>query len=181
MVTAGRPRLDGRADTGHLPAAGARHRPGPNRVERPRQPVRARGRPVGRDRVERMYRLEPLDTSGVFLGLGIVQCLLLGGGVTLAVLAISAGAPVPFAASPVLVAALLSFARAGGHTMWEWLPLIVGWLWGRMRRGHRWQAPLPLWPSRDEKAPMPPCLDGLDIVGIDWRSSSKLGAVRDRH
>ncbi len=50
------------------------------------------------DRVERTYRLEPLDTSGVFLGLGIVQCVLLGGGITLAVLAITAGVPVLLAA-----------------------------------------------------------------------------------
>ncbi len=133
------------------------------------------------ERVERTYRLEPLDTSGIFLGLGIVQCLLLGGGVTLAVLAITAGAPVLVAAVPVFVAAVVSFARAGGHALWEWLPLAAGWFWTRLRRGRRWQAQLPLWSSEQTKAPMPPCLSGLDIVGIEWRRSSQLGAVRDDH
>jgi len=57
---------------------------------------------VASDRVERTYRLEPLDTSGVFLGLGIVQCVLLGGGITLAVLAITAGVPVLLAAVPIV-------------------------------------------------------------------------------
>ncbi len=28
---------------------------------------------------------------------------------------------------------------------------------------------------------MPPCLDGLDLVAVDWRASMPLGAVRDRH
>lgn len=132
------------------------------------------------ERMERTYRLEPLDGSGVFLGLGVVQCVLLGGGITLAVLAITAGAPVLVAAGPLVAGALASFGRAGGHAVWEWLPLLAGWLWARVRRGRTWCAPLPLWPSADSKAPMPPCLDGLDIVAIDWRPSSQLGAIRDR-
>jgi hypothetical protein len=130
--------------------------------------------------VERTYRLEPLDTSGVFLGLGIVQCVLLGGGITLAVLAITAGVPVLLAAVPIVGAALASFGRVGGHAVWEWLPLLAGWAWTRLGRGRRWEAVLPLWVGGDAKAPMPPCLDGIDIVGIEWRPSSDLGAVRDR-
>lgn len=133
------------------------------------------------ERIERTYRLEPLDTSGIFLGLGTVQCLLFGGGITVAVLGITAGAPVMVAAVPIVGAALASFGRIGGHAVWEWLPLIAGWAWTCLRRGRRWNAPLPLWVSADAKAPMPPCLDGLDIVGIDWRPSADLGAVRDRH
>lgn len=132
------------------------------------------------DRVERTYRLEPLDTSGVFLGLGIVQCVLLGGGITVAVLAITAGVPVLLAAVPIVGAALASFGRVGGHAVWEWLPLLAGWAWTRLGRGRRWEAVLPLWAGGDAKVPMPPCLGGIDIVGIDWRPSSDLGAVRDR-
>ena len=94
----------------------------------------------------RLYQLEPLDTSGVFLGLGVVQSGLLGGGILVAVAAISAGVPVLVAALPVLAAAGLCFARVGGHAAWEWLPLGWGWLWSGWTRGHRWAAPLPLWP-----------------------------------
>lgn len=136
---------------------------------------------MGAERTERSYRLEPLDTSGVFLGLGVVQCALLGTGVTLAVLTLTAGAPLPVAIALVIVAAGASFGRVGGHAAWEWLPLLGAWTLTLLRRGRRWQAPLPLWETTDAKAPMPPCLDGLDIVGIDWRPASTLGAVRDRH
>ena len=133
---------------------------------------------MGSERTERTYRLEPFDSSGGFLGLGIVQCLLLGGGITAAVLAITAGVSIPVAAVPIAVAAAVSFARAGGHPAWEWIPLTAGWVWAGVRRGRRWCAPLPLWPT-DEPAALPPCLDGLDTVALDWRGGHRLGAVRD--
>ena len=139
----------------------------------------ARRAPVGSDRSERTYRLEPLDTSGVFLGLGIVQCVLLGGGITLAVLAITAGAPLPVAIGAVLAAAGASFARAGGHPLWEWLPLGAGWVWRRLRHGPPGARRSRLIPTTSAAA-MPPCLDGLDIVTIGARGG-ELGAIRDRH
>jgi hypothetical protein len=134
---------------------------------------------VGSDRSERTYRLEPLDTSGVFLGLGMVQCVLLGSGITLAVLAITAGAPLPVAIGAVLAAAGASFARAGRHPLWEWLPLGAGWVWRRLRHGTAWRAPLPLHPTTSSAA-MPPCLAGLDVVTIGARGG-EVGAIRDRH
>lgn len=133
------------------------------------------------ERMERSYRLEPLDTSGIFLGLGFIQCILIGGGIALAVTTLTAGAPLPVAAVPIFVAAAVSFSRIGGHATWEWVPLLAGWAWTRLRRGRRWNAPLPLWSSAEKPAPMPPCLDGIDIVGIDWRAGASLGAIRDRH
>lgn len=133
------------------------------------------------ERLERAYRLEPLDSSGIFLGLGVVQCALLGSGIALGVATLTAGVPLPIAAAPVIAVAAVSFTRIGGHATWEWIPLLAGWVWSRLRRGRRWAAPLPLWSSVEGPAPMPPCLDGLDIVGIDWRAGVSLGAVRDRH
>lgn len=130
------------------------------------------------ERAERTYTLEPLDTSGIFLGLGLVQCGLIGGAITVAVLAITAGVPIPIAALPILIGAVASFARAGGHPLWEWIPLGLGWVWAGWTRGRRWHAPLPLWPT-DEAAPLPPCLKGLDIIDLPWRGAGKLGAVRD--
>ena len=129
---------------------------------------------------ERVYRLEPLDASGVFLGLGVAQCALLGTGMLLAVLTISAGLPVPVAALPLACAAAGSFARVGGHLVWEWLPLGASWVWSGIRRGRRWTAPLPLWPvDTDRPPPLPPCLAGLDVVAVPWRAGAELGAVRD--
>jgi hypothetical protein len=127
----------------------------------------------------RLYQLEPLDTSGVFLGLGVVQSGLLGGGIVVAVAAISAGVPVLVAALPALAAAALCFARVGGHAAWEWLPLGWGWLWSGWTRGRRWAPPLPLWPVDAERPPpLPPCLAGLEVVEVPWRSGV-LAAVRD--
>lgn len=130
--------------------------------------------------MERTYTLEPLDTSGVFLGLGVVQCLLLGSGITLAVLAITAGFPIAVAATPIVAAGAASFARVRGQAAWEWIPLTVGWIGGTLRRGRQWHAPLPLWPTDDTRPPpLPACLAGLDLIDLDWRGGRSLGAVRD--
>lgn len=133
------------------------------------------------ERADRAYRLEPLDSSGVFLGLGVVQCVMLGGGIAFSVAALTAGSPLLVAALPVVVAVVVSFTRFRGHPTSEWFPLLSGWVWSRVRRGRRWEAPVPLWSSCEPAAPMPPCLDGLDIVAVDWRASTALGAIRDRH
>jgi hypothetical protein len=134
------------------------------------------------ERDERLYRLEPLDGSGVFLGLGIVQCALLGTGITVAVLVLTAGLALPVAIVPVAAAVAVSFARVGGHPLWEWLPLGCIWLLGRVRRGRRWNPPLPLIPRIDGRKPLvlPPCLAGLEIVEVPWRGNLSIGAVHDR-
>jgi hypothetical protein len=129
---------------------------------------------------ERLYRLEPLDTSGVFLGLGAVQCIALGAAMFVAVLAISAGLPIVVAAIPLLVAGVVSFGRVSGHQVWEWVPLGAGWLWAAMTRRRRWAPPLPLWPTEAERPPpLPPCLAGLDVVSVEWCPGHELAAVQD--
>jgi hypothetical protein len=133
------------------------------------------------ERPDRTYRLEPLDSSGVFLGLGVLQCAFLGGGLLVSVGAVTVKAPIPLAVLPVLVGAGVSFARAGGRPVWAWLPLLASWANLRLGRGRRWAPPLPLWFAAGEpSAPLPPCLEGLEIVEVPWRSSALLGAVRDR-
>src|SRR3546814_11641404 len=110
------------------------------------------------ERTERTYRLEPLDSSGIFLGLTVVQCALLGAGVALGVASLTAGVPLLIAAAPILLAAAMSFTRLAGHATWEWLPLLAGWLWTPVRRGRRWAAHFPLWSSTANAAPLPPSL-----------------------
>ena len=134
------------------------------------------------EREDRLYRFDPLDRSGVFLGLGAIQCALLGGGLVLAVLALTAGAPLVVAAVPALVGAGATFARVGGYAVWEWIPLGVSWLAARLGRGQRWLVRLPLVAGEGPGSPpLPPALDGLDIVEVPWRGSLGMGAVRDRH
>lgn len=129
---------------------------------------------------ERTYRLEPLDASGVFLGLGVVQCALVGGGITLAVVSISAGLPMPIAAIPVVLGVALSFARVAGRAAWEWLPLSSGWLLRRLSWGDTWRAELPLLPVAEATPPpLPPCLAGLSLHDVEWRDGGTLGCIRD--
>lgn len=130
------------------------------------------------DQASRTYRLEALDSSGVFLGLGVVQSGLLGAGITLGVLGITAGLQAPVAAIPMVAAVVASFARLGGRPAWEWLPLGLGWVWSSLRRGRDWTAPLALWPT-ESVAPLPPCLSGLELVEVEWRPSGPLGAIKD--
>lgn len=133
------------------------------------------------DREERLYRFDPLDGSGVFLGLGAIQCFLLGGGLVLAVLALTAGVPLVVAAFPALVGAGASFGRARGYVIWEWIPLGASWLAARLGRGQRWLPRLPLMVGEGSATPpLPPALDGLDIIEVPWRGALTMGAVRDR-
>jgi hypothetical protein len=134
------------------------------------------------DSERRGYRFDPLDGSGVFLGLGIVQCSLLGSGTVLTVALVSAGLPLALAAGPVACAAGLSFVRSGGHAAWEWMPLLATWIWRGLARSRRWTAPLPLLPLDEERSPpLPPCLRGLDVIEVPWRGPAHIGAVRDHH
>ncbi|MDZ7734499.1 MAG: hypothetical protein U5R31_16750 [Acidimicrobiia bacterium] len=72
---------------------------------------------------------------------------------------------------------------AGGHALWEWTPpdRVVARR-AHPGRGRTWHARLPLWPAgEDTTAPLPPCLDGLEIVEVDRNGGTPLGAVRDTH
>jgi hypothetical protein len=133
------------------------------------------------EREERLYRFDPADGSGIFLGLGGVQCALLGAGLLSGVGALTAGLPLVGAATPVLLATAASFARVGGYVAWEWLPLGAGWLWMRLRRGRRWYQRLALVTvdGSERPAPLPPCLAGLSLVEIPWRGRQGIGAVHD--
>jgi hypothetical protein len=124
-----------------------------------------------------VYRFEPLDTSGVFLGLSTIQCALLGSSLLAGVLLLNAGAPLPVAAASPLTATGLCFARIRGHAAWEWLPLAVTWIRTR-QRGTTWLAPIPLVDGRSAGA-LPPCLEGLVIRSLPWRGSLHLGVVHD--
>ena len=134
------------------------------------------------EREERLYRFDPLDRSGVFLGLGVFQCALLGGGLVMAVAAITAGVPLLLAALPVLAGAAASFARVGGYAAWEWIPLGTSWLLMRFGRGPRWFARLPLiiGDGGGTAPPLPPCLADLDIVAVPCRAAAWRGPTRCR-
>lgn len=129
------------------------------------------------DQDGRTYRLEPLDATGIFLGLGVIQCAALGAGILAAVALLSAGAPLPVPLGLIASSTGVAFGRVGGRALWEWIPLLARWIWTLLRRRRRWVAPLSLWPTADP-APLPPCLEGLQIVDVEW-SGRSVGAVED--
>lgn len=133
------------------------------------------------ERDDRTYQFDPADSSGIFLGLGALQCALLGGGLLAGVGALTAGLPLIVAAVPIVAAAAASFARIGGHAAWEWLPLGLGWTIAVLTGRRRWFPRLPLLTTdgADDPAAMPPCLDGLVIVDVPWRGRLSLGATHD--
>ena len=133
------------------------------------------------ERTDRTYRFDPIDSSGIFLGLGAVQCALLGAGLLAGVGAITAGLPVLAAAVPVLTGAVASFTRVGGYAAWEWIPLALSWLGVILGRRRTWFPRLPLVTvdGTDQPPPMPPCLAGLTIIDLPWRGRITLGAVHD--
>lgn len=133
------------------------------------------------ERTDRLYRFDPIDGSGIFLGLGAVQCLLLGGGLLLGVGAITAGLALPFAVVPVVLAVVVAFIRFRGYVAWEWLPLGLGWLLVLIRRRRSWFPRLPLLVTGadDGTTSMPPCLAGLELIDLPWRGRITIGAVHD--
>ena len=132
------------------------------------------------DAEPRLYRFDPPDTSGIFLGLGPLQCVLVGAGLFAAVAALSAGAPLAVAAVPAAVGTAASFARVRGEPAWRWLVVAGAWATARARRPRRWVAPVALLPDdAGRPTPLPPCLEGVELVEVPWRGRQRLGAVRD--
>ncbi|HZT66528.1 MAG TPA: SCO6880 family protein [Acidimicrobiales bacterium] len=130
------------------------------------------------ERDGRLYRFDPPDGAGVFLGLGVAQCALVGGGLLVSVAATTAGAPILAAVVPAVLGIAAAFARLGGRTAWEWAAVLGSWSWARVGRGRRWLVPVPLLLD-GEKTPLPPCLAGLSVVEVPWRGRQRLGAVAD--
>jgi hypothetical protein len=129
-----------------------------------------------------MYRFDLLDRTGVFLGFGLAQLGLLGGGGLASTLAISAGVPVALAAIPAVLALALAVGRVRGERLVDWVPIAVRWVLGRGRR--RWLAPLHLLePGREAAAPpsLPSFLAGVELAEApgDWGRLAGSGVIHD--
>lgn len=121
----------------------------------------------------RIYRLAPLDRTGVLLGLSATQCFLLGLGVFAAGAALQAQLPALLVAGPILIALTLGFATWDGVPLHQLLPSRFRYL---LVAG-AWQARLPLLrtDASTVAAEWPPFLAGIDLVDHDG-----LGVIADR-
>ena len=120
----------------------------------------------------RIYRLAPLDRTGVLLGLSATQCLLLGLGVFAAGAALRAHLPAPVVAGPILVVLTLGFATWDGAPLHQLLPARARYIF----IAGVWHARLPLLRQDRTAAPeWPPFLAGIDLVDHDG-----LGVIADR-
>ncbi|MBI2710229.1 MAG: hypothetical protein HYX34_11130 [Actinobacteria bacterium] len=127
---------------------------------------------------ERRYRLDPLDRSGVFLGLTLAALVVLGGAGVVSAVAVSVGAPLVVAAVPVAAGAGLAWGRVARVAVLEWVAVLAGYA----RRGRVWRVPLslvdPSRPAGDPGVAVPACLEGLSLVGVDG-PEGVLGVVVD--
>lgn len=131
---------------------------------------------------QRMYRFDLLDRTGVFLGFGVAQLAVLAVGGLASTLAITAAAPLPIAAVPLMLAATVAMTRVGGARLIDWLPILFHWI--ADRRNRRWFAPLHLLAPNDEShsgPTLPTFLAGLDLVEApdDWGRLAGAGVVHD--
>ena len=138
---------------------------------------------TGRD--ERVFRFDPLDVSGVFLGLGVLQLGLLGAGLAAGTAALTAGLSPLAAAACGLAGFGAAFGRVGGARLVDWAPTAARWANVMVRRQRRWFAPLALTdphrPATD--VALPACLHGLTLVEAptSWTSTTPPGLIADSH
>ncbi len=129
----------------------------------------------------RRYRFAPLDRSGWLLGLGAAQCVALGGGLAASALVLSVGVAPALAPTPFVGALVFSFARWRGRPLHEWAPIATWWAALRITGRTRWTAQVPLLGvgDRGRPLPLPPCLDGLEVVAASsgWTQRARLGPV----
>ncbi|MEY2422059.1 MAG: hypothetical protein QOI95_2126 [Acidimicrobiaceae bacterium] len=129
----------------------------------------------------RMFRFDLLDRTGVFLGLGLAQLALLAAGTLATTVALTAGAPLPIAAAPVVVAAVAALARRRGVRLIELGPIVVSWILYRRQAG--WRAPLGLFDpnARDLQPPLPRWLAGVELheAPTGWGRLAGSGIVHD--
>ncbi|HUR23861.1 MAG TPA: SCO6880 family protein [Acidimicrobiales bacterium] len=117
------------------------------------------------------YRFAPRDRTGWVLGLSGPQVVAIGGALLLAVMAASHGVNLVAAAIPVLVGVGVAFGRVGGRPLMEAAPSAARWALRAVRKQNRWQPSLTDEPDAGD-LPLPPPLDGLELLAVD-------GAVYD--
>lgn len=137
----------------------------------------------------RSYRFGPLDRSGLVLGLSGRQCATLGSGALLAGWLLDRHAPGPLVLAPLVVAAVFSFARVGGDTPCDLLPLWSCFAFRAILGRNRWFAALP-YANRSgvgnpETLALPPFMAGLQLVDagpVPWARGrlAGVGMVVDR-
>lgn len=106
----------------------------------------------------RAYRFDPLDHTGIFLGLTAGPCVALGAAIAAAVAAMTVGIPLVAAAVPPLTVAVAVVPRPGGRSLWERCPPPLEWWRTRGGRGPTWLAKVP---AAEGWRDLPPVLDGL--------------------
>jgi hypothetical protein len=136
----------------------------------------------------RTFRFGPLDRSGLILGVTGRQAAALGTAAVLAGWLLDRHAPAPFVLTPLLVAAVVAFARVGGDAAVDLLPVWAGFAGRAVLRRNRWLAPIPS--RRAGQSPpvvpaLPSFMAGLVLVDagpVPWAPArlASVGAVVDR-
>lgn len=121
--------------------------------------------PAGRGEPGRLYRLAPIDRTGVLLGLSLVQ-VIVAGTALLTGAVVMATFSVPLGSLIAVVFGALAVLRRGGEPVLHQLPLFVA----RARRGRSeatWHAPLPVLGPGSTPRTTPPPLAAQRLHHVD--------------
>jgi hypothetical protein len=134
----------------------------------------------------RTYRFAPLDRRTWLLGLGGVQCILLGVGLAVSATLLRLPIPLPISALPLLVATAMALVPVGGQPGHE--VAATGLSYARAKPNRPSLAPIPLFVGTGSKAKVapPPALEGVEIREVprpEWAGQGIRGVavVEDAH
>lgn len=118
-------------------------------------------------RQERTYRLAPIDSTGLLLGLSGTQCGILAAAILLAGLLLQAGVHPVATIVPLVAGCAVAFGTWGGHRIPEHVPIVVRHVANRWLGLASWRAPLPgltgTARDRTRQPHLPPWLDGIEV------------------
>jgi hypothetical protein len=100
----------------------------------------------------RTYSVNSGGTGGIWLGLGTARVALLGIGLLVAILMMTAGSPPWLALTPILTGLLIAAARVGGRPALDWVAPLLGHRRDAFSGTTRWRAVLPAMPHSGSAA-----------------------------
>ena len=112
-----------------------------------------------------MFRISPIDDTGVFLGLSLAQ-LVVGGAAALAGALLIVFASVPIGIAVTIAGAALALTRLTGEPVLHQLPNVARTL-RQGKKANTWYRPLPLLGPTTDPRKLPPPLARQELLTVN--------------